>query len=156
VHSLLDWIETTAVARDVAGSAALTAWLSATHALGFTLVIGSALVANLRALGALLPRSPLRDVIAPANRAILIGLTISVATGVLLFSARAVEAAANGTFQLKMLLLIAAAAFQFTILRAVAVRERLPARNRAVAAGAAGLLLWLGLAVTACAFILLE
>ena len=156
MHSLFDWIETTAVARDVASSAVLTAWLSATHVLGFTLVIGSALVANLRALGALLQRSTLRDVIAPANRAILIGLTISVATGALLFSARAAEAAANGAFQLKMLLLVAAAAFQFTILRAVAARERLPARNRAVAAGAAGLSLWLGLAVTACAFILLE
>jgi hypothetical protein len=155
MHSLLDWIETTRVARDVADSATLTAWLSAVHVLGFTLVIGSAVVANLRVLGALLPQTAVRDVVVPANRAILVGLAISVATGGLLFSARAVEAAANGTFQLKMLLLILAAAFQFTILRAVAARKPSAARGP-FAAGAAGLLLWLGLAVTACAFILLE
>ena len=155
MHSLLDWIEATSVARHVADSATLTAWLSAVHVLGFTLVMGSALVANLRALGALLPRTPVRDVVTPANRAILVGLAISVVTGGLLFSARAVEAAANGTFRLKMLLLILAAAFQFTILRAVAAREP-PAARGPFAAGAAGLLLWLGLAVTACAFILLE
>ncbi len=116
MQSLLDWISATRVARGVADSATLTAWLSAVHALAFTLVIGSALVANLRALGALLTRTELHDIVAPANRAILIGLTVSVVTGGLLFSARAVEAAANGWFQLKMLLLVIAAVFQFTIL----------------------------------------
>jgi len=156
MQSLLTWIETTNVARGVAGSAALTAWLSAVHALGYTVVIGSAIVANLRALGALLPRTPIRDVVAPANRAILVGLTISVVTGALLFSARAVEAGANGTFQLKMLLLILAAAFQFAVLRAVAASEQPVARSRIVASGAAGLSLWLGLALAAFAFILLE
>lgn len=156
MQSLLEWIATTRVAQAVAGSAMLTAWLSAVHALGFTLVTGSAVVANLRALGVLLPRTPIRDVVAPANRAILVGLAISVVTGGLLFSARAVEAAANGTFQLKMLLLILAATFQFTVLRAVAARDPIVARSRIVASGAAGLSLWLALAVTACAFILLE
>lgn len=155
MQSLLDWISATRVARGVADSAMLTAWLSAVHALAFTLVTGSALVANLRAVGAVLARMELRDVVAPANRAILLGLAISVVTGGLLFSVRATEAAANGWFQLKMLLLIAAATFQFTILRAAA-REKPVAPNRVVAAGAGGLLLWLGLAVTACAFILLE
>ena len=155
MQSLLHWISATRVARGVADSATLTAWLSAVHALAFTLVIGSALVANLRALGALLTRTGLHDVVAPANRAILIGLTVSVVTGGLLFSARAVEAAANGWFQLKMLLLVIAAVFQFTIL-AAAARKRSVAHDRIVASGAVGLLLWLGLAVAACAFILLE
>jgi len=155
MQSLLGWISASRVARGVADSAMLTAWLSAVHALAFTLVIGSALVANLRALGALLTRTELHDVVTPANRATLIGLAVSVATGGLLFSARAVEAAANGWFQLKMLLLVIAAVFQFTILAAVA-RERSVARNRIVASGAVGLSLWLALAVVACAFILLE
>ena len=155
MQSMLDWISTTRVARGVADSATLTAWLSAVHALAFTLVTGSALVANLRALGALLARTELRDVVAPANRAILVGLAISVATGGLLFSARAADAAANGWFQLKMLLLVSAAAFQLTILGAAA-RERPLPRDRIAVSGAIGLLLWLGLAVTACAFILLE
>jgi len=155
MQSLLDWISATRVARSVADSATLTAWLSAVHALAFTLVTGSALVANLRALGAVLIRTELHDVVTPANRAIVIGLAVSVATGGLLFSARAVEAAANGWFQLKMLLLVVVAVFQLTILAAVA-RKRSVARDRNVASGAVGLVLWLGLAVAACAFILLE
>jgi hypothetical protein len=155
MQSLLALISTSRVARGVADSATLTAWLSAVHALAFTLVTGAALVANLRALGVLLARMELRDVVAPANRAILIGLAISVVTGGLLFSARATEAAANGWFRLKMLLLIIAAVFQFRILGAAA-REPPVARDRIAASGAMGLLLWLGLAVTACAFILLE
>ena len=155
MQSLLDWISATRVAREVGDSATLTAWLSAVHALAFTLVTGSALAANLRAVGALLARTALSDVIVPANRAILVGLAISVVTGGLLFSPRAAEAAANGWFQLKMLLLIIAAAFQFASWRGAA-REPPLAHGRVVASGAAGLLLWLGLAVTACAFILLE
>ena len=62
---------------------------------------------------------------------------------------------ANGTFQLKMLLLIAAAIFHFAMQRGVLAQQSTGVRQ-ARAAGAVGLSLWMGLAVTACAFILLE
>jgi uncharacterized protein YacL len=156
MQSLLDWITATSIARAVAQSATITAWLSAVHALGFTLITGSAVVANLRTLGWSLARTSIRDVVTPANRAIIAGLLISLVTGALLFSARAAEVAANRAFQLKMLLLILAALYQFTILRAVVAREPPTARPRVVATGATGLALWVGLAVTACVFILLE
>jgi hypothetical protein len=146
---MLDWLEATTLARTVAASADITAWLSAVHAVGFALVMGSALVGNLRGLGAVLPQCTIADVVRPANRAILLGLAISVATGALLFSARAADAAANGSFRLKMLLLLLAAAFQLTF-----VRRAPPEYVRA--ASAVGLSLWLGLALAACAFILLE
>lgn len=145
---LFSWIEGTRVARTVAASAGLTASLSGIHVIGFTLVTSGAIVANLRVLGALFRARPIAEVVRPANGAILAGLAISVSTGALLFAARATEVSSNGTFKLKMLLLAAAAAFHFT------VNRRLTAN--APIAGAAGLSLWLGLAVTACAFILLE
>jgi hypothetical protein len=145
---LFGWVENTSVARTVAESAGLTASLSAIHVIGFTLVTSGALVANLRALGALFRARPAAAVVGPANLAILAGLAISVSTGALLFAARATEVSSNGTFQLKMLLLAAAAAFHFAVHRRFAAA--------APVAGALGLSLWLGLAVTACAFILLE
>jgi hypothetical protein len=148
MSELFGWIENTNLARTVASSVGLTASLSAIHVLGFTLVTSGALVANLRALGALFHERPIADVVRPANRAILTGLAISVSTGGLLFAARATEVGSDGIFELKMLFLGAAAAFHFTI-------HRRPARY-APAAGALGLSLWLGLAVTACAFILFE
>ena len=152
MSALVDWIAATSLARTVAASAQITAWLSAVHVVGFAVVTGSALVANLRGLGLLFPASTLGDVLRPANRAILLGLAISVVTGAPLFAARAAEVAANGTFQLKMLLLAAAVVAQFSPLRLGAPSS---ARAMRLIAGVR-LALWLGLALVACAFILLE
>lgn len=146
------WIETTAAARAVAQSSTLTAILSASHLLGFTLVMGGALVGNLRLLGWVFARLPASDVFRPTTRGMLLGLAISAATGALLFSARAVEVAANPTFRLKMTLLLGATAFHFAVTRRFAAGAATPPR----AVAAVGLLLWAALAVTACAFILLE
>jgi len=154
MDTLFAWIESTSVAQTVASSAAATAWLSAVHVLGFTLLTSGALVASLRTVGALLRQRPAADIVRPANNAILIGLAISVPTGALLFSARAVDAGSNGIFQLKMLLLVAAATFHLTFVRRVA--STVAAGGSALAAGAIALALWLGLAIAACAFILLE
>lgn len=150
---MLDWIEATGVARSVAASGTITAWLSAVHAVGFALVMGSALVANLRGVGVLLRQCPLADVVPPANAAIALGLAVSACTGLLLFAARAADVGANGAFDLKMLLLIAAAAVQFTLVRGAATRD---AARAARAASAAALALWLGLALAAFVFVLLE
>jgi hypothetical protein len=155
MNSLLEWLETTAVATATAESLMLTAWLSAIHVLAFTLVSGSALLANLKRLGALLPQGAVAEVLRPINRAVVAGLAISVATGAPLFAAHATAVSANGTFRLKMVLLVTAAAFHF----AVGWNDNAqgPVVSPGVRVGAVvSLALWLALAVTACAFILLE
>jgi hypothetical protein len=152
--AIFSWIEATGLAKTVAESATLTAWLSAVHVVGFALVTGAALVGNLRGLGALFARAQAADVIVAANRAILSGLAISVATGAPLFAARAVDASANGSFQLKMLLLLAATTFQFAFIGSGAVERRSALASRIVSGIA--LALWLGLALAAFAFLLLE
>jgi hypothetical protein len=151
MNALFVWLEATGIARAIAGSTMLTGSLSAVHVVGFTLVMGGALVANVQSIGALFSPREAIDLDRSASRIILTGLAISLVTGVLLFTARATDVSSNGIFQLKMLLLIAAALFHFTVRRRVAVHAK-PAR----AAGALSLALWLALAVTACAFILLE
>jgi hypothetical protein len=50
---LLSWIENTNLARAIGSSVGVTASLSAIHVIGFTLGHERALLANLRALGAL-------------------------------------------------------------------------------------------------------
>jgi hypothetical protein len=146
--TLFAWLEATGIAKAIASSTTLTGSLSAVHVVGFTLVMGGALFANLQSLGMLFSQRQAVDIEGSANRVILVGLGISVLTGILLFSARATDVAGNGTFQLKMLMLIAAALFHFTARRRVAERAR--------AVSAVGLALWLGLALTACDFILIE
>lgn len=152
---MLEWLETSALASTIAQSLMLTASLSALHLIGFTLVTGGALLSNLRLLGAVLTQRPVAEVTQPAARGIALGLAISVTTGVLLFSGRASYVIASETFQLKMLLLAAAAVFHFTWHGRV---SRWPSAGPVLrrVTGAVGLSLWIGLAVTACVFILFE
>jgi hypothetical protein len=153
VASFFAWVEGTRVALTVRDSLLLTGALSAVHVVGFTLVTGGALVANLNLLGLLFAgRSPL-DVTRPASRGIAVGLVISAVTGALLFAARASAASVNGIFQVKMALLVTAVLFHASVHQRVASTD-----NGALRQGTAmiGLLLWIGLALAGCAFILLE
>jgi hypothetical protein len=145
MDAALNWYQSSAVASAVGSSPTITAVLSALHALGFTFVMGGALFANLGKLGVLFPSRPVQEVAGPGSRLIALGLALSLPTGLLLFGPRALTSAHNSTFQLKLLLILAASAVQFGLLR----RD-----TRAV--GGLGLLLWIALALTACAFILLE
>ena len=155
MDALFAWLEATAVAAAVGDSPLLTGALSAVHLLGFTLVTGGAVLSNLRLLGVWLRDIPAADVAGPAGRGIAVGLIISVATGLLLFAPRATAAAANRTFQIKMLFLASAATFHFIVHRAVLRRPvSSPAALRVV--GATSLLLWAGVAFAGAAFILLE
>ena len=155
MHPLLEWVELTKVATSVRDSLLLTGAVSAVHLLGFTLVTGGALVSNLRLIGVLFPQYPVEEVSRPASRGIAAGLAVSLVTGLFLFAPRAVTASANGTFRLKMLLLLAAATFHVTVHRRVA-RRPTATRGLLRLIGGIGLALWLGLALAGCAYILLE
>jgi hypothetical protein len=122
---------------------------------GFTLIMGAAFVSNLRLIGALLPERQVLEITIPAGRTILIGLLFSVTTGFLLFAPRAPTAAANGIFEVKMLLLVAAVLFHFTMHRRVA-RQPTATQWLRRATGSVGLALWMGLAVAGSAYILIE
>ena len=138
----------------VRDSLILTGALSAVHLVGFTLTTGGALVANLNLLGLLFPERPPIEVTRPATRGIALGLAISALTGVLLFAPRATAASVNGIFQTKMLLLAAAVLFHALVHQRVARNSVSASARRGT--GAVGLLLWTGLALAGCAFILLE
>lgn len=148
-------LEATTVASAIAQSVLLTGSLSALHLVGFTLLMGAAILSNLRLVGVLLHQRPVLEVANPAGRAIAVGLAISVVSGLLLFSARASVAIVNSIFQVKMLLLIAAALFHFGVHLKVA-RQTGATSSLLRLTGTLGLVLWVGLALAGCAFILLE
>ena len=149
------WIESTQLAVLVGDSLSLTAWLSAVHLLGATLVGGSALVAGLRLLGLLFPEQPLREMCIMAGRGILTGLAISITTGALLFAPRASTALHNDYFQIKMLLLVAGMAFQGSLYLAIA-RHGAAALWARRTTGTLCVVLWMGVILAGSAFILLE
>jgi hypothetical protein len=155
LQALASWVETTSLAQWVGGNVWVIAPLSAVHALAFTLVIGAGLFASLRSIGVVLPSLQASDVQRSTNRGIVLGLSVSVATGLLLLSPRATSALHNGLFQLKMLLLLAATTVHFGWHARVARRAATDDRPLKFA-GTASLSLWLALALAACAFILFE
>ena len=155
MEPLLAWVQTTRIATTIGGSTLLTGLLSAIHLLGLTLLVGGALVASLRMLGLILTDRPMNDVTPGPVRGMVVGLVISVVSGLLLFAPRASVAAENGFFQVKMSLLGAAVVFHFAVYRG-ASRHVDAKPSQVKLTGGLGLMLWFGVAVAGCAFILLE
>ena len=150
-----EWIQATGVATTIGQSSVLTGFLSAVHLVGMTLLVGGAFVSGLRSLGVLLADRPFADVAGAAGRGIEVGLLVSIVSGLLLFSPRAASAAANEIFQVKMLVLLAAVVSHVVWFRRLR-RTAGPEHRRFVPAGVVGLLLWVGVALAGCTYILLE
>lgn len=156
LDSLASWLEATRVAHLVGSSTWLTASLSAVHVLGYALVMGGALIANLRLLGLVVASVPAQEAFAPASRAIAGGLAVCIVTGVLLVSSKAVAASGNAIFGAKMFFLLAAALVHFLWERRALHAAPAGDSPGLKLSGAIGLLLWLALGVSAAAYILLE
>jgi uncharacterized protein YacL len=155
IAAFLAWVQTTPIATTIGGSTLLTGFISAIHLLGLTLLVGGALVSSLRMLGITLTDRPMSDVTPGPGRGMIIGLVISVVSGLLLFLPRAVAAAESSVFQVKMTLLCAATLFHFGVYRGISRRTDATA-SVVKFTGGVGLILWFGIAVAGCAFILFE
>lgn len=152
---MLDALQASWLARAVNESQLATASLSALHLLGFTLMMGSVMLCSLHLLGLLLAEQPTAAIVRPAARALLAGLCLSVVTGVLLVMPRASGAVMHTTFRLKMLLLVLGVLLQVFVVAPLAVRAHAGVWTRRLS-GLASLMVWGGVAVAGCAFILLE
>jgi hypothetical protein len=155
IAASLAWIQSTRIATTIGGSTLLTGFISGIHLLGLTLLVGGALVSGLRMLGVVLTDRPIADVTSGPARGMTVGLMISVGSGLLLFSPRASAAAQNSFFQIKMCLLFAAIVFHFAAYRGVS-RQTDTKASVARVTGALCLMLWCGVALAGCAYILLE
>jgi len=152
---VLDALQASWLARAVNESQLATASLSALHLLGFTLIMGSVMLCSLHLLGLLLAEQATAAVVRPAARALLAGLCLSVVTGVLLVMPRASGAVMNPTFRLKMLLLVLGVLLHVFVVAPLAARAHAGVWTRRLS-GLASLMVWVGVAVAGCAFILLE
>lgn len=152
---MLETLQESWLAHAIGESQLITAALSSLHLIGFTLVMGSALISGLRRTGALLADVPVSDVTRPAWRALAIGLTISACTGILLFAPRASGAAANPIFRVKLTLIVSALLVTVLLHRTTATSGHASTGMQRLG-GAAGLALWIGVALAGCAFILWE
>ena len=104
---LLEWLETTAVARFVSESLWGYPIILTSHGIGMAIVVGIMLMIDMRLLG-YAPRIPL-DSFEKLFAVGWFGIALNVVSGLLLFTAEAVRFAGNTMFQAKIALLVVGA-----------------------------------------------
>ena len=114
------------------------------HLFGLTLVLGTTVVFNVRLLGLGLRRIGMPEIASQIWRLAVGGLVLSVATGILVFIPDPARYAANTAFKTKLVVLLAAILFHFTVFRKVTRARTPPAPRRAAAIAAVSLTLWFG------------
>jgi len=147
-------VEASSLATTIRDSTILTGGLSGLHLIGLTLLVGSALVSSATLAGFVTNDQPVAELTRAARRVSVIGLCISIASGLLLVSFRLNMSTASRAFQVKMLLIVAAALFHFFVYSPAARGRRSPVSPGV--AGAVAFLLWFGVVLCGCAFILFE
>lgn len=148
-------LEQSALAAWVSRSPLVLGALSGLHLIGFTLVVGTALVSGLYMSGLAFVDRPARETAVTATRVMAVGLALSVVTGVTQASPRAGAALGNWIFTAKMTLLVAAVLAQLVVPRYAARADAgftFQLRVWSLVTSA----LWLGVGVAGAAFILLE
>jgi hypothetical protein len=139
-------IQDSSIGTGIAESTVVFPLIEAVHLLGLALSVGLLLIVDLRLLGLVLPTVPAATVHHQLRRWILVGFTLTFASGALLFWAEAGQAIVNYAFiahAIFILLGIANAAYFEVRLAPGAAewKDRLPAAARF--AGAASLSAWL-------------
>lgn len=148
-------LEHSSLAMWVRSSPLILGALSGLHLIGFTLVVGTALVAGLHMMGVAFADRPSRDVTATMARTTAVGVALSVLTGGLQVAPRAAAALANWIFVAKMMLLAAAILAQALVPR-FAARADAGSVFQLRVWSVVTTVLWLGVGVMGAAFILLE
>jgi hypothetical protein len=118
MHYLLPifkWFDQSALGAWVSDSKWLFPAIEAVHIIALTLLFGAILMLNLRLLGLILADKPVAALAKQLAPWVLCSLVIILASGILLFSSEAMKSYASVPFQVKMLFLLAAILFHYTI-----------------------------------------
>jgi hypothetical protein len=138
--SFYEWLTTTPWAKAMNGPEWAFPVVQSLHFMGFALSIGTIAIVDLRLLGVAMRRQSASELAADLKKWTWIGLALMLITGPLMFSADAVNYHHNPSFQFKMVCLLLALVFHFTLHR----RATRPATPSLLAkmAGAVSLVLW--------------
>jgi cation transport ATPase len=119
--------------------------IQSVHLLALTVLLGVTLVLNLRLLGFGMPEFHLTSLAKDLWRWATFALMTMVVSGFFVFLPDPARYAANRSFQVKMLVLMAAIVFQFTVFRKTVRSQAEPARSRRnIVVSCLSLSLWFG------------
>jgi hypothetical protein len=151
-QSILQWLHDTDIATAIREGDTLFPWIECVHVLAITFVVGSIAAVDLRLLGLASRNRRVSSLNAEIVPLTWIAFAVAVASGTLLFSAKAPQYALNNAFEFKMLLLLLAgmnmAAFQLLTYRSIGLWDAATAPPlRAKLAGGISLFIWIGVVV---------
>jgi len=144
---LAQWSEATALGRMIRNSEYAFPMIEFVHLAALAVIGGAVLVVDLRMLGFGLKKTPVAELARDAQPYVTGSLLVMLATGIALYTSEATKCYASGAFWIKMVSLLLAMTFTYTIKRRVAAGGRWtvsPGTTRLV--GAVSMALWFGVA----------
>jgi hypothetical protein len=138
----LEWLSTSPLANAMNGPEWAFPTVESFHFIGFALLIGTIAIVDLRLLGWGMRRQSASQLMTDLAPWTLAGLVLMLTTGPAMFSADAVVYFYNPSFRLKMICLLVAIVFNFTIHRMVVESDNSTIVGKLVAI--VSLLLWTG------------
>jgi hypothetical protein len=121
VLSFFTWCENTWLGDAIRDSRWLFPVIESLHLLGLAVIGGAVLVVNLRLLGLGIRRQPAAQLWRDAWPWLVGSLTVMLVSGMLLFTSEATKLYYHQAFWVKMISLLLATLFTFTVLRKVAL-----------------------------------
>ena len=138
--SFFEWLLTSPWAKFMNGPEWAFPVVQSIHFIGFALSIGTIAIVDLRLLGFGMRRQSAAELAADLDPLTRAGIAVMLITGPLMFSSDAVAYHFNPSFQFKMMCLMLALLFHFTVHRRVVRTQVSP--TSAKLAGAISLVLW--------------
>jgi hypothetical protein len=140
---LFESLEASAIGEFIRTSQWLFPAIECVHLLGLVVLGAAVLLVDLRLVGLLLARQPVREVGDSGHRLMLWGVAVMIATGVPLFLSEAIKCYYSQAFWVKITTLVPALVFALTVRRRVAAsREGERSRAALVLTGAMSMALW--------------
>ena len=147
MHYLLPifkWSDATWIGETIRASRIYFPIIETFHLLALTLLFGALFMLNLRLCGLFMKDLPVQQVARDLSPWLLSSLAVILVSGFMLFSSEALKCYASVPFQVKMVFLVAAMAFHFTIYRQVTKSDRNPKLIWGVTVAVVSVVLWLG------------
>jgi hypothetical protein len=146
--AFFEWVDSTQLAWVMRETAWGFAIVSVFHLFGIVMLLGGVAFMSMRLLGLFMTDRPVSQVAQALAKWTLLGLILTLITGVGLFSGETMRLYESGPFWIQMTLLFFALIFHFSLYRRVTRWDEAPALLRGVTAFLA-VSLWLGVGIFA-------